>query len=147
MSNFRSRDLLNLAYELDCTLKVPDVCTGGTGEPCHANLELWGKGGAMKAHDFAFASGCRACHRELDQGRDLSRAMRAYYWTRGHVETMRQLWTRGLLVVATEAKTLSDEATRSCPPTLKRKKRESKCTRSSKTLPNNWTRESAESSN
>lgn len=95
--NFRDRDLLNLAYELDCTIRVPDVCTGGTGEPCHANWAIWGKGGAMKAHDFAFASGCRACHQAIDQGSVLTAEQREFYWLRGHVETMRQLWTRGLL--------------------------------------------------
>lgn len=97
--NFRSRDLLNLAYELDCTLRIPGVCEGGTGEPAHANSATWGKGGAMKAHDFAFASACRACHRELDQGSTLSRLSRYEYWMRGHVETMRQLWARGLIQV------------------------------------------------
>lgn len=100
--NFRSRALLDLAYELDCTLKIPGVCTGGTGEPAHANWAIWGKGGAMKAHDFAFASSCRACHVAIDQGKDLTDFQREYYWTAGHAETMRQLWERGLITVRRE---------------------------------------------
>lgn len=97
--NYRSRQLLDLAYELECTLRIPGCCTGGTGEPAHANQAIWGKGGAMKAHDFAFASACRACHMELDQGKNYSEESRQFFWLRGHVETMRQLWGRGLLKV------------------------------------------------
>ena len=123
MSNFRSRALLDLAYELDCTLRIPGVCTGGTGEPAHANWAIWGKGGAMKAHDFAFASSCRACHRELDQGKNLTDFQREYYWTAAHAETMRQLWERGLLAVATGPKTLSDGATIASPSTLQKTRR------------------------
>ena len=128
--NFRSRALLDLAYELECTLRLPGVCEGGRSEPCHANSLIWGKGGAMKAHDFAFCSGCRACHRELDQGRLMSYEDRQFNWQRAHVETMRQLWERGLVRVATNATTLSDEprtlaVTNAAP---KRRKRPSRCT-------------------
>lgn len=104
--NYRNRALLNLAYELDCTLRL-DGCTGGTGEPAHANWAIWGKGGGMKAHDFAFASACRHCHMVIDQGSRLTAELREAYWLRGHVETMRQLWERGLLRVATDAKMTS----------------------------------------
>lgn len=139
--NFRSRALLNLAYELDCTLRIPGVCEGGRGEPCHANSSAWGKGSAMKAHDFAFASGCRACHQELDQGKKLVAEARHFYWLRGHVETMRQLWERGLLVVATEARTLGDGATHSQDGTMqKKRRRKSRCTRPEKRVarPERW---------
>lgn len=103
--NFRSRALLNLAYELECCIRMPGICEGGRGEPCHANWAEWGKGAGMKAHDFAFASGCRACHRELDQGKggsSISKFARYHYWMKGHVETMRQLWERGLIAVVAQ---------------------------------------------
>lgn len=99
--NYRSRELLNLSYQLDCTLRIPGVCEGGCGEPCHANWQLWGKmGGGGKAPDWAIASGCRACHRAIDQGSKLSGELREHYWMRGHVETMNRLWERGLIRVA-----------------------------------------------
>ena len=138
MSNFRSRALLDLAYELDCTLRIPGVCTGGTGEPAHANWAIWGKGGAMKAHDFAFASSCRACHRELDQGKNLTDFQREYYWTAGHAETMRQLWTRGLLCVTPNGSALRIICNNEAPtPAKPRKgsKRGSQCVASTKTVP------------
>lgn len=131
--NYRNRELLNLAYELDCTLRIPGCCTGGTGEPAHANEAIWGKGGAMKAHDFAFASGCRGCHRELDQGKNYSEDAKHYFWLRGHVETMRQLWERGLLVTRREGLPGNEVAAisngSSLPPSRRRK---SKCTASDK---------------
>lgn len=152
--NFRSRALLDLAYELECTLRIPGVCEGGRGEPAHANWFYWGKGAGMKAHDFAFASACRACHMAIDQGSKLSGDMREGYWLRGHVETMRQLWERGLICVrsrahvppelerarATEAQTLGGNATHSQDGTLpQRKRRGSKrgthCVRPDKVLP------------
>ncbi len=66
--NYRDRALLNLASQLNCTLQIDGVCEGGAGEPCHSNQSRHGKGGSIKAHDCFFASGCRSCHRELDQG-------------------------------------------------------------------------------
>ena len=98
--NYRNRNLLDLAAELTCTLRIPGVCEGGRGEPAHANWPEFGKGGAMKAHDCFFASGCRACHREIDQGKRLSAEERLDIWTRAHHETMLQLWMKGLIRVA-----------------------------------------------
>src|SRR5688500_15587176 len=97
--NYRDRNLLNLAYELDCTLRLP-CCEGGRGEPCHSNQARHGKGGAMKAHDNFFASGCRSCHRELDQGKTMTKDERREVWQRAHELTMLQLWQLGLIQVA-----------------------------------------------
>lgn len=97
--NYRDRDLLDLAYQLDCTLRLP-CCEGGPGEPCHSNQSRHGKGGALKAHDCFFASGCRACHRELDQGKTMTREEKFEAWQRAHERTVLELWQRGLIRVA-----------------------------------------------
>jgi ferredoxin len=96
---YRNRALLDLAYQLPCTLKIPGVCEGGNGEPAHANLMQMGKGKSIKAHDCYYASACRACHRELDQGKNLSRDERTEVWMRGYIETQRLLWITGLIKV------------------------------------------------
>lgn len=99
--NYRDRDLLDLAYELPCTLRIEGVCAGGMGEPCHSNQSRHGKGGAMKAHDHFFAAGCRSCHQELDQGIRFTREEKADIWQRGYEMTVTLLWQRGLIGVMT----------------------------------------------
>lgn len=140
--NYRNRALLDLAYELPCTGRITDQCGNSRSEPAHANEAIWGKGKSLKAHDFAFAAMCRSCHSEIDQGSTMSRESRQFIWLRGHVETMRLLWERGLLAVATEARTLSDEVRVYCPPTLQKKKsaRASRCLPGRKTVarPQGW---------
>ncbi|MDT3468647.1 nuclease domain-containing protein [Stenotrophomonas maltophilia] len=98
-SNYRDRSLLDLAYQLNCTLQIDGVCEGGPGEPCHSNQSRHGKGGSIKAHDCFFASGCRSCHRELDQGKRFTREKKAEIWQRAHDLTMLQLWQQGYLQV------------------------------------------------
>ena len=97
--SYRNRSLLNLAYELPCTLRLP-CCDGGNGEPAHANWHQYGKGKSLKAHDCYFAAACRSCHRELDQGKNLSGDERIETWLRGYIETQRLLWEMGLIKVA-----------------------------------------------
>jgi hypothetical protein len=99
-SNYRDRKLLDLAYQLDCQVQLPGICDGGTGEPAHSNQSRHGKGGALKAHDCFYASSCRACHRELDQGRTMSREEKFEAWQRAHERTMLALWQLGLIRVA-----------------------------------------------
>ncbi len=96
--NYRNRDLLDLAYQLECTLRLP-CCEGGVGEPAHSNQSRHGKGGSIKAHDLFFASACRSCHREIDQGKTMSRGEKFEAWQRGHEATMLQLWQLGLIGV------------------------------------------------
>ncbi len=98
--NHRNRALLNLAYQLPCTLRIEGVCQGGMGEPCHSNQSRHGKGGAMKAHDHYFAAGCRACHVEIDQGVRLTREEKFDIWQRGYEMTQDMLWEKGLICVA-----------------------------------------------
>ncbi|WP_017907430.1 DUF1364 family protein [Xanthomonas sp. SHU 199] len=98
--NYRDRKLLDLAYQLDCQVQLHGICEGGTGEPAHSNQSRHGKGGALKAHDCFFASSCRACHRELDQGRTMNREEKFEAWQRAHERTMLALWQLGLIRVA-----------------------------------------------
>ena len=98
--NFRSRALLSLCYEFDCLLQIEGVCTGGTGEPCHANWPEHGKGMGMKAHDCYAVPGCRACHMALDQGSKLSGEQRKDIWHRAFWKFLAMLWNRGMLRVS-----------------------------------------------
>jgi hypothetical protein len=88
-------------------------------EPAHANEAIWGKGKSLKAHDFAFAAMCRSCHAELDQGSTMSRESRQFIWLRGHVETMRLLWERGLVMVGAPQRPVPDPYASKCHDTAK----------------------------
>lgn len=79
--NYRDRALLDMAYDFPCLLQLP-CCEGGNGEPAHSNQALHGKGGAQKAHDCFHVPACRACHRELDQGRTMDREEKFAAWNR-----------------------------------------------------------------
>lgn len=96
--NHRDRSVLDLAYNFQCLLRLP-CCEGGTGEPCHSNQSIHGKGGAMKAHDIFHVPGCRACHRELDQGRTMTRDEKAAVWNRAYGEYLPFLMADGHLIV------------------------------------------------
>lgn len=95
---YRDRALLDLAYEIECQAQLP-CCIGGPGEPMHSNQSRHGKGGALKAHDLFFASGCRACHREIDQGRTMNREEKFEAWQRAHERTLLALFRMGRLGV------------------------------------------------
>lgn len=144
--NFRSRALLDLAYEFDCLLNIEGVCTGGTGEPCHANWPEHGKGMGMKAHDCYAVPGCRACHMALDQGSKLSGEQRKDIWLRAFWKYLPMLWERGLLIEGDMADILRSkpQETRVVPdvgtavPKMgprKGSKRGSQCVASTKTVP------------
>ena len=81
--NYRDRELLDMAYEFPCLLQLP-YCEGGMGEPAHSNQAVHGKGGAQKAHDCFYVPGCRACHREIDQGRTMTREEKFEAWNRAY---------------------------------------------------------------
>lgn len=98
--NYRNRRLLDLAYELACMVQLPGICEGGRGEPAHSNRARHGKGGAMKAHDIFFAAACRSCHRELDQGRSMTREEKFEVWQRAHEATLLALFRNDLIRVA-----------------------------------------------
>ncbi|MGH8032712.1 MAG: nuclease domain-containing protein [Luteimonas sp.] len=88
-----------MAYAIDCQIRLP-CCEGGPGEPAHSNQQRHGKGGALKAHDCFYASACRSCHREIDQGNSMSRGEKFEAWQRGYERTQVELWRRGLVRVA-----------------------------------------------
>lgn len=95
--NYRDEILLKLAYELDCQAQIPGICEGGRGEPMHSNQSMHGKGASIKAHDVFIASGCRACHRAIDQGKDLTAEQRRHYWQIAHDRTLLALFERGFI--------------------------------------------------
>lgn len=98
--NLRNRDLLNLAYTQPCCIRLEGVCEGGdAGEPAHSNQQIHGKGGALKAHDCFHVPACRACHRELDQGRTMDRETKFATWNRAYGLYLPRLFSEGLLVV------------------------------------------------
>lgn len=96
--HYRDRDLLDSVYEIECQFGLP-CCEGGQGEPAHSNQSRHGKGGSIKAHDCFVAAGCRACHRELDQGRTMSREEKFEAWQRAHERTLLELFQRGIVGV------------------------------------------------
>lgn len=84
---FRSAELLAMAAEHACTIRLPG-CKGGPCVSCHSNQAKHGKGKSVKAHDCFIAFGCSHCHYEIDQGKNLSAAERTAAWERGHIATM-----------------------------------------------------------
>lgn len=66
----RNRALLDLANGMQCLLRVPGVCQGGsdTTVACHSNWGIHGKAKSRKADDCWSIWGCAACHHWLDQG-------------------------------------------------------------------------------
>lgn len=96
---YRNRKLLDCAYDFPCMLQLPG-CEGGTaGEPAHANSHRQGKGGAMKAHDCFHVPACRSCHRQLDQGRDMTREEKREAWERAFWNYLPALFEAGKLEV------------------------------------------------
>jgi hypothetical protein len=83
---YRDRGWLDLTYAFPCYLNLPGVCEGGAGEPAHSNQSKHGKGGSIKAHDCFVVPACRACHREFDQGRTMTRDEKAERWDRAFLE-------------------------------------------------------------
>ena len=70
---FRSPELLRVAAGQSCTLRLPG-CTGGPCVSAHSNQAKHGKGRSVKADDCFIAHACDRCHREIDQGKNLTRA-------------------------------------------------------------------------
>lgn len=98
--SYRNRKLLDLAYTQPCALRFP-CCEGGdAGEPAHSNQHIHGKGGAQKAADCFHVPACRACHRELDQGRTMDRETKFAEWNRAYGLYLPVLFEQRLIVVA-----------------------------------------------
>jgi hypothetical protein len=88
---FRSPELLRLAAGESCTLRLSG-CTGGPCVSAHSNQAKHGKGRSVKADDCFIAHACDHCHREIDQGKNLSRAEKFEAWDRGFIETLPRLF-------------------------------------------------------
>lgn len=50
----------------------------------------------MKAHDCFVVPACRACHRELDQGRTMTRDEKREAWERAYWEFVPLAWAAGV---------------------------------------------------
>lgn len=94
-----NRSLELLCYELTCQARIPGICAGGRGEPSHSNRLVHGHGTGQKAHSCFVASLCRACHRAIDQGLELTREQKQMYWQGAFERTLLEFWSRGLLQV------------------------------------------------
>lgn len=81
---YRNQALLDLAEGEECLLRVPRYCQGGTETTvaCHSNRTRDGKGKGIKAHDWAIAFGCAACHFFIDQS-TAPREMKLSYFIPG----------------------------------------------------------------
>lgn len=101
--NHRDRAVLDLAYQFPCSLMFAGCEGGDTSEPCHSNQPRHGKGGAIKAHDIYHVPGCRHCHRELDQGRTMTRDEKRDAWDAAFFDYLPKLMLGGLLRAATTA--------------------------------------------
>lgn len=80
---YRNPTLLKLAKGQLCLIRVPDVCLGGrkdTTVACHSNWGRDGKGGNIKAHDWAIAFGCAACHHFIDQSKAPQAVKQGYFY-------------------------------------------------------------------
>jgi hypothetical protein len=78
VSNYRDRNLLDLARDQNCLLRIPNICRSdsSTVVAAHGNSARFGKGGAMKAHDCYSVWACARCHNWLDTSMTATRAQR-----------------------------------------------------------------------
>lgn len=99
---YRNRKLLDLAHSVcECQLQIPGVCIGHSAhgcEPAHGPKLMLGGGMGCKSADV-FAAACHACHVAIDQGKELSKEDRQWYWLRGAARTWAKLMESGLLCV------------------------------------------------
>lgn len=77
-----------------CTVQHPEHCNGNPETTVAAHSDWFNKGKGMKSDDLAVAFACFGCHAWLDQSRDEDRL---YYWTRGHLRTLRRLYEAGVI--------------------------------------------------
>jgi hypothetical protein len=68
---YRDPDLLKLAKDAQCLLKIHPYCDGDEGSTtvsAHSNELIHGKGRGLKADDCMSVWACHKCHTWLDQG-------------------------------------------------------------------------------
>lgn len=92
---WRSPKLLIRVRELPCMR-----CGTEDGTVCaaHSNSLADGKGRGLKAHDWAVAALCFACHKAIDQGNG-AREDRREAWLDAHRKTIGALFERGIVRV------------------------------------------------
>lgn len=77
------------------TLDCMRCFKAGPSDPAHRNE---GKGKGLKTHDCWTAALCRECHREIDQGKTMTRAERREALDTAILMTLRALVKKGLVV-------------------------------------------------
>ena len=87
---FRSEPLRRAVADLPCQ----HCGRHGQTQAAHRNE---GKGTGMKTSDALLAALCVDCHRELDQGKNLSREERRDMWNRACILTYQALVESGVL--------------------------------------------------
>lgn len=86
----RSEKYLKAVASLDC-----QVCgISGRTQAAHANWGVYGKGMGMKAHDCFVAAMCIDCHREIDQGKEMTAEERRECWEMAFRRTLVAIWPR-----------------------------------------------------
>lgn len=76
------------------TLDCMRCFKAGPSDPAHRNE---GKGKGVKTHDCWTAALCRDCHREIDQGKTMTRAERRQALDTAILMTLRALAKKGLV--------------------------------------------------
>ena len=81
-------DYLELCRGQPCYLRLPStfVCYMDTVVPCHSNQSKHGKGMGLKASDKYTVPGCGVCHRELDQGRTMTKEQKFAAWDEAYAD-------------------------------------------------------------
>lgn len=69
----------------------------GTTVAAHANWSWAGKGMSRKADDSFIAFLCVECHSHLDQGKNMNKDEKEYFWLKAMAKTYHYLLTKGLL--------------------------------------------------
>lgn len=96
---FRSEKLRRAVASLCCMVCGRD----GETQASHSNQQRDGKGMGIKAHDYRLAALCANCHREIDQGANLSKEERRNAWDEAHRATIGALFEAGLIDVKERA--------------------------------------------
>ena len=93
--NYRNPKLLQAARNVPNCMGCGKV-TDGTIVMAHANWSEYGKGMGIKAHDWAVAALCHACHASIDSGK-LTRQEKRDNWLAAHIKTLVWLFDTGIV--------------------------------------------------
>jgi hypothetical protein len=90
---YRNPKLLRLLNSLPCAHCGAD---DGTVVAAHRNE---GKGMGMKVSDALVAPLCYTCHKNLDQGKDMTREERRDFWNRAYIKNIQYMIETGMLKI------------------------------------------------